>query len=77
LRVGQLGQALAHGFGMVGDAERLLVPLAADRDRRAALRGADPLDAAAGQRALAFHVDELVLEARRAEVRYEDLHGFS
>jgi len=25
----------------------------------------------------AFHVDELVLEARRAEVRYEDLHGFS
>jgi len=75
LRVGELGQALAHGLGMVGHADSLLDPLAADRGRAAALRRADPLDAAAGQLPLALHVDELVLEARRPQVRNEDLHG--
>ena len=47
LGIGQLGQALAHRLRMVGHAQRLLLPLAADLDDAAALRRADPFDAAA------------------------------
>ena len=36
---------------------------------------ADPFDATARKLALAVHVEQSVLEARRTEVGYEDFHG--
>ena len=47
LRIGQLRQAKADSLGVVGDAERPLLPPVADLQRATALGRADPLDAAA------------------------------
>ena len=46
LGIGQLRKAKTDGLGMVGHAERLLLPPVADLHRAAALRRTDPFDAA-------------------------------
>ena len=60
---------------MIGHVRRQLAPLAADLDDAAAFRRADPFDAAARKLALVGHVEQPILEARRAQVGDEDLHG--
>ena len=58
-----------------GTLRRQFLPLAADLDEARAFRRADPLDAAARKLPLVGHVEQPILEARRAEVGDEDLHG--
>ena len=73
-RIGQLLQALPHRHRMIGHLRRQLLPLAADLDEAAAFRRADPFDAAARKLPLVGHIEQPILEARRAEVGDEDLH---
>jgi hypothetical protein len=75
LRVGKLCQASADGLGLVGDTGDFLPPPVADLDVAGAPIGADPLDPTAGELMIGVHVEQSVLEARRTEIGYEDLHG--
>ena len=61
-------QALPHGRGMVGHVRRQFASLRADLDEATAFAATDPFDAAARKLALVGHVEQPVLEARRAEI---------
>ena len=74
LAVGQLIQAAPHGHGMVGHRRHELAARAGDLDIRTAFGRADPFGASARKLALVGHVVQPILEARRAQVGYQDLH---
>ena len=67
-RVCELLQAQPHGRRVIGHARRPFRPLAADVGVGLALVGADPLNAAARKLAFVGHVEQPILEARRAQV---------
>ncbi len=77
LPIGQLGEALVDRFGMVGHAERFLLPPAANLHHAPALGRADALDSSARKLHPGGHVVQPILETRRAEVGNEDFHGTS
>ena len=74
--IGQLGETLPDGLGLVRHVQRMLPAVGADLDEAGALGRTDPFDPAARKLAFVGHVEQPILEARRADIGHEDFHEF-